>query len=488
MVGPAGRSRRRSSSRPSRSAAASGVVEKRQVRAVEAGDDRVRRLDAESRRNVGDDRRRGGRGERQHALGAEFARPLGQLQVVGAEVVAPLGDAVRLVDGEERDPRARELREEALVVEALRRHVEQLSEPPRGAARRSRAARRREARVEPCRLDPASAAGSRSGPSSGRSAARPRASRRRAAAPAAGSRGTCPRRWGRPRAPTAREERLDDLLLSGAEGVEADGAASTSRTLRGRCFVRHCAQANGSRCKTVAIVLSRICSSATRPSGMKTARLRVTRTQILAFRRRVGGLDKRLPAGRRSLRLAAWAGLQDSMPRATLSIHARVEGAGPTAWDDPSLVQVWGPRYQVYVVAERDLAVFTLGRLPDAGKRQMAEDLAERLHVLLGGRRMRYDDAGQALGVHGNNLRYAALTGRLAIRWEGARRPTGVDRLSALHRSAGGGPRTGAPLPADPRPGRAGGVRQVGGHRRPESRSRIGRSRHRADPGADAAG
>jgi hypothetical protein len=37
---------------------------------------------------------------------------------------------------------------------------------------------------------------------------------------------------------------------------------------------------------------------------------------------------------------------------------------------------------------------------------------------------MRYDDAGQALGVHGNNLRYAALTGRLAIRWEGARRPT----------------------------------------------------------------
>ena len=158
---------------------------------------------------------------------------------------------------------------------------------------------------------------------------------------------------------------------------------------------------------------------------MKTARLRVTRTQILAFRRRVGALDKRLPAGRRSLRLAAWAGLQDSMPRAALlSIHARVKGAGPTAWDDPSLVQVWGPRYQVYVVAERDLAVFTLGRLPDAGKRQLAEDLAERLHVLLGGRRMRYDDAGQALGVHGNNLRYAALTGRLAIRWEGARRPT----------------------------------------------------------------
>ena len=146
--------------------------------------------------------------------------------------------------------------------------------------------------------------------------------------------------------------------------------------------------------------------------------LKVKRTQILAFRRRVGALDQRLPAGRRSQRRAAWAGLQDSMPRAALlSIHARVEGTRPSAWEDPSLVQVWGPRYQVYVVAARDLAVFTLGRLPDSGEtRQTAEDLADRLHVFLRGARMRYDDAGEGLGVHGNNLRYAALTGRLAIR------------------------------------------------------------------------
>jgi hypothetical protein len=79
--------------------------------------------------------------------------------------------------------------------------------------------------------------------------------------------------------------------------------------------------------------------------------MRVTRTQILAFRRRVGALDQRLPKGKRSLRLAAWAGLQDSMPRAALlSIHARVQGTGPSAWEHPSLVQVWGPRYHVYVV------------------------------------------------------------------------------------------------------------------------------------------
>jgi hypothetical protein len=155
------------------------------------------------------------------------------------------------------------------------------------------------------------------------------------------------------------------------------------------------------------------------------ASLKLTRKQILAFRRRVGALDRRLPAGRRSLRQAAWAGLQDSMPRAALlSIHARVDGAEPSTWDDPSLVQVWGPRYQVYVIAERDLAVFTLSRLPDAGKiRERADDLAPRLHELLGGERMRYGDAGHALGVHGNTLRYAALTGRLAIRWEGARQP-----------------------------------------------------------------
>jgi len=114
------------------------------------------------------------------------------------------------------------------------------------------------------------------------------------------------------------------------------------------------------------------------------------------------------------------------MPRAALlSIHARMEGVGPSTWEHASLVQVWGPRYHVYVVARHDLPVFTLGRLPPDGKlRRRAEELAAQVHALLGENRMRYDDAGQALRVHGNTLRYAALTGTLAIRWEGARRPT----------------------------------------------------------------
>lgn len=155
-------------------------------------------------------------------------------------------------------------------------------------------------------------------------------------------------------------------------------------------------------------------------------RLHLTRPQILAFRRRVGALDERLTGGPRSLRRAAWAGLQDSMPRAALlSIHARVAGTEPTTWEDPSLVQLWGPRYSAYVVAARDLAVFSLGRLPDdAGPRRRAEDLARRLHDLLGGEKMAYGRAGREVGEHANRLRYAAATGTVLIRWEGARQPT----------------------------------------------------------------
>src|SRR5690348_3908562 len=134
---------------------------------------------------------------------------------------------------------------------------------------------------------------------------------------------------------------------------------------------------------------------------MPTSPLELTRDQILGFRRRAGALDERLPRGARSLRRAAWAGLTDSVPRAALfSIHARVEGTQPSSWEDPSLVQVWGPRFSVYVVPARDRAVFTLGRLPrDARRRARVEDMAERLHVFLAGRRLQDKQAEKALGV-----------------------------------------------------------------------------------------
>jgi hypothetical protein len=154
------------------------------------------------------------------------------------------------------------------------------------------------------------------------------------------------------------------------------------------------------------------------------ARLGLTRRQILAFRRRVGGLEERIPKGPESLRLAAWAGLQDSMPRAALvSLHARVEGVEPSTWEDPSLAQLWGPRHQVYVIAKRDFALFSLGRFPDTAKgRLRAERMAELLHAGLDGARMTDRDVGRKMGV-GNALRYAATTGTIAIRWAGARAP-----------------------------------------------------------------
>ena len=119
-------------------------------------------------------------------------------------------------------------------------------------------------------------------------------------------------------------------------------------------------------------------------------------------------------------------GFQDSVPRSgSLSIHARVAGTTPSTWEDPSLVQLWGPHYSLFVVAARDVAVFTLGLLPDDTKaKSKAEATAERLHTFLRGRRMTYGEAGHGLGVHPNSLRYGAPTGRILIRWEGARLPT----------------------------------------------------------------
>jgi hypothetical protein len=156
-----------------------------------------------------------------------------------------------------------------------------------------------------------------------------------------------------------------------------------------------------------------------------TAPLRLTRAQILAYRRRVGALDERLPRGARSLRTAAWAGLQDSMPRAALlSLHARVERTRPETLFDRALVQLWGPRYSAYAVPARDVAVFTLGRFPDAPKtRHVAVELAERLRAFMGDAQMSYGEAGRGIGVHPNQLRYAATTGTILMRWEGARAP-----------------------------------------------------------------
>src|SRR6202044_3943217 len=146
-------------------------------------------------------------------------------------------------------------------------------------------------------------------------------------------------------------------------------------------------------------------------------RIDLTGAQILAFRRQAGALDERLPPGEDSLRPAAWAGLQDSMPRAALlSIHARVAGTEPATWEHPSLVQLWGPRFSVFVVAACDLAVFSLGTMPDDAKgRRRAEKVAADPAAALGDERIGYGEAGKRLGVHHNSLRYAAATGTVLI-------------------------------------------------------------------------
>ncbi len=161
------------------------------------------------------------------------------------------------------------------------------------------------------------------------------------------------------------------------------------------------------------------------PSSSRIPRLELSRSQILSFRRHAGSLDERLPPGARSLRQAACAGLQDSTPRAALlSIHARVDGASSTSWEHRSLVQLWGPRYSDYVVAAKDLPVFSLGRLPEhTSRRARAHDTASRLHAFLNGRRMPFGQAGREMGVPPNSLRYAAPTGTVLLRWDGASQP-----------------------------------------------------------------
>ncbi|MGA2550384.1 MAG: crosslink repair DNA glycosylase YcaQ family protein [Burkholderiaceae bacterium] len=158
---------------------------------------------------------------------------------------------------------------------------------------------------------------------------------------------------------------------------------------------------------------------------MAQSRLLLSRSQILGFRRRVGSLDERLPKGRKSLRRAAWAGLQDSMPRAALlSIHARVKGTVSTSWEHECFVQIWGPRFSAYVVAAPDLAVFSLGRLPEDDRgRKRAEAIASRLEAFLQGRRLPFGQAGREMGVQPNSLRYGAPTGRILLRWEAAHQP-----------------------------------------------------------------
>ena len=73
--------------------------QERQVGAIEPGDHGVCVSDSEPGTDVSDDGGRRRSGQCEDSLGPEFTRSSGELEVVRPEVVAPLRDAVRLVDG-----------------------------------------------------------------------------------------------------------------------------------------------------------------------------------------------------------------------------------------------------------------------------------------------------------------------------------------------------------------------------------------------------
>lgn len=118
---------------------------------------------------------------------------------------------------------------------------------------------------------------------------------------------------------------------------------------------------------------------------------------------------------------AAYGGLQDSSPRsALLALHARVDGVGPQAWEDESLVQIW-LRWADYVVPRADVGVFTLGTMPrDPRSAAALEGLADAVVATLDGGRADSRAARHRLKELPNPsmLHAASATGRVHIRWD----------------------------------------------------------------------
>jgi Winged helix DNA-binding domain len=145
--------------------------------------------------------------------------------------------------------------------------------------------------------------------------------------------------------------------------------------------------------------------------------------RVPAFRARATHLDRRLAAGEHVE--AAFAGRQDSAPRAGLvALHARVQGVGPGAWEDPELVQVW-LRGAGYVVPRRHVDVFTVGGLPrPPAQRSALQRLAGAVVKVLDGRAMTVRQVAELMADLPASpvLRLCPVTGKVHIRWD-ARTP-----------------------------------------------------------------
>ena len=103
--------------------------------------------DLAPRRRIG----RGGERDARH-VGKAFVQDR-ELPVLRTEIVAPLRDAVRLVNGEQRDGHLRHLFEEPLGQQTLRRDVQQLQLAREHASFDVALRERIETRIQECRFD-----------------------------------------------------------------------------------------------------------------------------------------------------------------------------------------------------------------------------------------------------------------------------------------------------------------------------------------------
>jgi len=151
--------------------------------------------------------------------------------------------------------------------------------------------------------------------------------------------------------------------------------------------------------------------------------IRVTPDNVRRYRLAASGLDSRLRSG--ELAAAAYAGLQDSAPRAAvISLHARVEDVTPSSWEDPSLVQIWFRGGADYVVPRDDVGVFTIGASSrDPDRVAALETVADDVHRVLQGRTLRAREVYDALPHYerGMAVRGATITGRIHIRWDASK-------------------------------------------------------------------
>jgi hypothetical protein len=152
---------------------------------------------------------------------------------------------------------------------------------------------------------------------------------------------------------------------------------------------------------------------------MAPARRALDASALAAWRISATHLDRRMAPSR--IADAASGGLQDTWPRAALlSLHARLDGTQPAAWEDPRLVQLWF-RFADYVVPRADIGVFTLGMLPRDGEaRASLQRAADAVVRALDGRALSYRELAEAMPEHSihNTLRRLSATGKVLIRWD----------------------------------------------------------------------